>query len=1362
MATTSQTVQKLYIAYFGRPADPAGATNAAKLVEWTGSPDALLVDFGKSAEYTSQFAGLTSAQIVNTIYNNLFGRNAEATGLNFWAAKVDSGEIPLSTATWTILSGVTAGSGDDTAVNSKVSYAESFTAKLATDAAAAVAYNASTLAMVKAELAKIVDATTLQAETGSLDTFVSSVATTGGTGVPGDTFTLTKGVDDLKATTGNDTIIAAIDANAESNTLNTGDVIDGLGGTDKLDLTIGANLNPTVTIKNVEVLEVRNAAAGGNVDMRNTDGAVKTIVEKQSTQGFTANFIAAADVAVSIKDVTTAGLVSDYNWNTGALSGAADAASLTLNNVVGTTAGRHTVQLQGGTATQGFETVNVKTEGAASNLANLFVTGSTGATNTMTKLVVTGDQNLTIANTAFAATGGAIDASAFTGNLVVNAVNAVDVDFKGGKGNDTILFGASLQATDKVDGGEGTDTLGANTFADLQAAFTAGRVSNIEAIRIENAIATANGTLDVSKAGNVNSVSVNGIGANTNAINNLQDNATLTVTANTAGGTLNANIKDATLAGTANTMTVNLGTATDAATVAAGNIGAAGVETLNIASLGTTASGAGTNTVTITGNADLAKLVVTGSEDVTVTFAGGGAALKEFDASSATGVQNTANIDFASSGATIKGGNKADVLVGDAGNDTIVGGAGNDQLSGAAGSDVLTGGEGADTFFLTANGNAANATNTIVDSITDFALGSGNDVIDLSQLANNLRPVLNGTASSTVVSSLVGALPTAATPTTGTAELIILDSSVADMRAADSQALNNKLFNLAGAPNQGQVLVAYSATDGGNVRLAVATIAGGDITNVTDLAVLNGVTTASLASGFNAANLQGFQVNAQFTVAAALAATNAGLPNGATIADTGANIATLTAAQIAGFTNVASYDANDNVLTLSLDQFNAATNAKLTAGDAVTVADTGANIAANAAALAAATNVDTVDATDNVVNLSAANAVLLNGKLTAADNNVVLDTNANIRALTAAQLGGLTNIDAVDASDNVLTTDVAQTAAITNAKLTAADAVTVTDTGANLAAAAGVAVAQFANVDAIDASDNVLNLTVANAALVTNAKLTAADVVTLVDTGANIVTAAATTVSFANVDFVDASDNAITATQAQFASITNAKLVANDVVTVADSNTSLQGGGAVLNGAATVAAATNVDGFDVTGNAITLDGAVFNAVLAAGKTFAANDVITLDAAGALAINAIPAAGFGGAASIVLGGTSNGAVTINLANSGKTAISLAGTGDHDVTASAATVETFTLAAAYDGGVILRGLTSGDKLDVDGANAITALTLNQATAAAVDAAGEWNFTAGVLTYYDTAASATKSIGLVGVTNIISDASDLFTVV
>ncbi|MGB4672508.1 MAG: DUF4214 domain-containing protein [Azovibrio sp.] len=855
-------VSQLYVALFGRAPDGEGLGYWVKELD-SGKSIANVANamYSTTPAQSLYPAYLTNAEIIDSFYTNVLGRPADTDpeGRAFWTSKLNDPDATPGSVIAEMIDTVANYNGSD--------YDGLTSADLFNNKVEVAQWYGETIG-------DLAGATTILANVTEDPTSIEA-AKTGGV-QSGETFTLTKAVDDYslansKATTGGDTYIAATDANVESNTLNTGDVIDGNDGADKLDLTIGVATTPTFTLKNVETIEVRNAGAGV-IDMRNTDGAVKTLVEKQSTTNNTVNFIAAADVAVSIKDVTSASLISDYNWNTGALSGASDAASLTLNNVVGTSTGRHTVQLQGGTATQGFETVNVKTEGAASNLANLVVTGSTGATNTMTKLVVTGDKDLTIANTAFAATGGAIDASAFTGNLVVSAVNPVDVDFKGGKGNDTILFGADLQSTDKVDGGDGTDTLGANNFAALQAAFTAGRVSNVEAIRIENAIATVNGTLDVSKAGNVNSVSVNGIGANTNAINNLQDNATLTVTAAAAGGTLNANIKDATLAGTVNTMTLNLGSAADAATFNAGTIGAAGVETLNVASLGTVASGAGTNLVTITGNADLAKLVVTGSEDVTVTFAGGGAALKEFDASAATGVQNTGSIDFASSGATIKGGNKADVLTGDAGNDTLIGGAGNDQLSGAAGSDVLTGDEGGDTFFLTTNGNAANATNTIVDSITDFALGSGNDVIDLSQLANALRPVQNGNVSATTVKALNAALPTGGAD--GTAELIILDSSVADMRAADSQALNNKLFNLAGAPNQGQVLVAYSATDGGNVRLAVANITGGDITNVTDLAVLNGVTTASLASGFNGANLQGYQaVGGNFNITANTAVT---------------------------------------------------------------------------------------------------------------------------------------------------------------------------------------------------------------------------------------------------------------------------------------------------------------------------------------------------------------------------------------------------------------------------------------------------------------------------------------------------------
>jgi len=433
MATTSQTVQKLYIAYFGRPADPAGATNAAKLVDWAGSPDALLVDFGKSAEYTSQFAGLTSAQIVNTIYNNLFGRNAEATGLNFWAAKVDSGEIPLSTATWTILSGVTAGSVDDIAVNSKVSYAESFTAKLATDAAAAVAYNASTLAMVKAELAKIVDATTLAAETASLDTFVSSVAKTGAdAGVPGQTFTLTDAIgEDVVGTAGNDTYKAVLDGDTDTGdqgTLNLSDAIADIGGTDTLNLVVvdsdattaqTAALKAGSTIDGVEIVNLLQA--GTTLTAVDTDdfGGVKQLWQVDGVSGAAIDVgagvtIGFRDVAVAAADAVTAkdGVTS----LTVALDNVTDNSVINLDE---TTANDVT------TATV---TGSVDTAVAGTNRLTLDDTGALGALDTL-NVSLTSNTTVTV-DANVAANLETLNFGGSTGGLTVTVVKA-DFDAAG-------------------------------------------------------------------------------------------------------------------------------------------------------------------------------------------------------------------------------------------------------------------------------------------------------------------------------------------------------------------------------------------------------------------------------------------------------------------------------------------------------------------------------------------------------------------------------------------------------------------------------------------------------------------------------------------------------------------------------------------------------------------------------------------------------------------------------------------------------------------------------------------------------------------------------------------------------------------
>lgn len=137
--------------------------------------------------------------------------------------------------------------------------------------------------------------------------------------------------------------------------------------------------------------------------------------------------------------------------------------------------------------------------------------------------------------------------------------------------------------------------------------------------------------------------------------------------------------------------------------------------------------------------------------------------------------------------------------------------------------------------------------------------------------------------------------------------------------------------------------------------------------------------------------------------------------------------------------------------------------------------------------------------------------------------------------------------------------------------------------------------------------------------------------------------------------------------------------------------------------------------------------------------------------------------YGGSGVLTLGvGAGSNAYTANLGTSGVTTINLLGDGNHDVTASASVIETFVLGADYDGGDILRGLTSGDLLNVDGGNAITAFTAQQVNAGDVNAAGEWHFAGGVLTYFDDIATATISIGLVGVTNVLCDNSDIFTIV
>ena len=71
MAITTVESQQLYIAYFARPADPAGLSFWTEPTS-TNTMQQQSNNFATSTEWTSAVSGMTTTQIVNLIYNNAF------------------------------------------------------------------------------------------------------------------------------------------------------------------------------------------------------------------------------------------------------------------------------------------------------------------------------------------------------------------------------------------------------------------------------------------------------------------------------------------------------------------------------------------------------------------------------------------------------------------------------------------------------------------------------------------------------------------------------------------------------------------------------------------------------------------------------------------------------------------------------------------------------------------------------------------------------------------------------------------------------------------------------------------------------------------------------------------------------------------------------------------------------------------------------------------------------------------------------------------------------------------------------------------------------------------------------------------
>jgi hypothetical protein len=161
-------IQQIYLAYFGRPADPAGLSYDAGQYLTVGAPVELgetsraydtnpglraLIDSFSSSQESQDLYGGDNAAFINAIYRNLFSRDADAAGRDYWADLLNRKLISRANAAVLIMAG--AQQSDLTVIANKSTFAQLFTGKLLTEEERQRYSGLAANAVVRRELLKI-------------------------------------------------------------------------------------------------------------------------------------------------------------------------------------------------------------------------------------------------------------------------------------------------------------------------------------------------------------------------------------------------------------------------------------------------------------------------------------------------------------------------------------------------------------------------------------------------------------------------------------------------------------------------------------------------------------------------------------------------------------------------------------------------------------------------------------------------------------------------------------------------------------------------------------------------------------------------------------------------------------------------------------------------------------------------------------------------------------------------------------------------------------------------------------------------------------------------------------------------------
>jgi hypothetical protein len=875
MALTVSQIQNAYVAFFNRPADVAGLNYWSG---YAGSETDLLNTFAVSDEYTSLYTGLNSTQIVNKVYGNLFGHDADLAGLNYWVGKLAAGDLKIGNIADAINKG--AQGTDATAVANKTIAATAFTTALDT-AAEVVAYSAisaSGLASVTAWLSAVTDtAASLTAATSAAGiaaitaTVVSNVAATG------STFTLTTGTTVYTGGTGDDTFIGSAGV-IDGVTINAG------AGDDTLTLSLNSDDDASsfvaTDLENLTVRLLSSATAAVAIDLSEVTGletlTARRVADAAAGVDLTFENIQDTAIVLTLENISADDVEVTFDFDDSVVTGTADQVTLNVDSVTattGTASGTAAVVLIDGD----IEIVNLVSVGDG-NVLTLVASGATALN------VSGGDIEFALALSANIVS---VDASEMTGGITLELAATASVSVTGGAGDDSInvsaLAAAGTTSTSivdagagndaividaaafnfeglTIDGGTGTDTLTVTLAAAATAVGTStatvAAISGIETIVIDASAVTGTVAIDLSALGLATAVDTieidaGGAGAVIDIENMVAEDLVLSLTgSNTV--TLTASLTTTT--GTADAISIAIGAAADLNGTATTNnvtlnlnldqfesisleLSSTTTETidLDVDSTGATAInivvGADvTAEVDLTTVANLATLVLSGSGDVVIdalSLADG----VEIDASALSGnltatVTGTAITDKVS----FTGGSGDDVITIGDGRFTVAMGAGDDTLtidSDLTSRDSFDGGTGTDTIVISI------ATDTSVDLVA-----ANFEILDIDVTGA-------GSVTATVAVDMMTAL-TAIQVTVGSADSLSITG--VDLAELKIDITNVDVLGALTVSNSASSAVAnLTVASTGSADVVIGDIVLSDFVTVNlDLSVSSGTVTATL------------------------------------------------------------------------------------------------------------------------------------------------------------------------------------------------------------------------------------------------------------------------------------------------------------------------------------------------------------------------------------------------------------------------------------------------------------------------------------------------------------------------------------